>query len=141
MDDAVSSTIEVRVGTDDLPGEAGGLLGGDARDRFDADDENTLAVGIVDRGVWVAALLMHVDRVEDEIVGSIRQLVIPPPQRGRGIAGRLIRRAMAIAGERGAARLRTTAGWGCPDHAALYRRMRFDPASADDTPYLFTRDL
>lgn len=141
MDDAISSTVEVRVGTDDLPAEAGELLGGDARNRFEADDEDTLAVGVVDRGVWVAALLMCVDRVEDETVGSIRQLIIPPPQRGRGIAGRLIRRALAIAGERGAARLRTTAGWGCPDHAALYRRMRFDPAPVDDAPYLFTRDL
>jgi GNAT superfamily N-acetyltransferase len=74
-------------------------------------------------------------------VASIRQLVIKPEHRGRGLAGRLLRRALAIAAEEACVRIRSTAGFGCPDHLAMYDRLRFTRSTPVDQPYLVTRSL
>lgn len=74
-------------------------------------------------------------------VASIRQLVVRPEHRGRGLAGSLLRRAMSVARDAGCTRIRSTAGWGCPDHLMMYDRLRFTRASTSDRPYLVTRKL
>lgn len=74
-------------------------------------------------------------------VASIRQLVVRPEHRGRGLAGSLLRRAMSVAREHGCTRIRSTAGWGCPDHLMMYERLRFTRAGTSDRPYLVTRKL
>lgn len=74
-------------------------------------------------------------------VASIRQLIVKPDHRGRGLAGRLLRRALAVAAEEACARIRSTAGFGCPDHLGMYNRLRFTRAAAADRPYLVTRGL
>lgn len=141
MSPNITYNIEVRSDGDELPPGIENLLGHEVLDLFEADDSNAVIVGAVTDGRWIAGLLLLIEDASGKTVGSIRQLIIPPAQRGRGIAGRLIRQALAIAGERGAVRLRSTAGWGCPDHLALYRRMKFGRTANDEAPYLVTRTV
>jgi GNAT superfamily N-acetyltransferase len=75
------------------------------------------------------------------LVFSIRQLVIPPSQRGKGLGPRLVRRAVELAREQACGRARSTAGWGCPDHLFLYERQQFKRAASSDRPYLVAKFL
>jgi hypothetical protein len=48
---------------------------------------------------------------------------------------------MEIAQEHGCTELRSTAGFGCGDHLALYRRLGFNPAPPEQRPYLVTKPV
>ncbi len=89
---------------------------------------------------WAAGLFLLLEQEGDETVASIRQLVVRPDARGRGLGGFLLRRAQTFAGEHGCTRIRSTAGWGCPDHLAMYHRLGYDRATSG-SPYLVAKAL
>ncbi|MEX0654731.1 MAG: GNAT family N-acetyltransferase [Phycisphaeraceae bacterium] len=141
-------------GGDTPPESARDLLGDEAVQRFERYDpadpaapEPVVIAGVDEQGQWLAGLLLLIERMEGEggeageTVASIQQLVIPPAHRGQGLAGRLIRRATTLAKAADATRLRSTAGWGCPDHLAMYARLRFDPLNARELPYLVSKPI
>ncbi|MFA9477631.1 GNAT family N-acetyltransferase [Phycisphaerales bacterium AB-hyl4] len=136
-------------GNDTPPPQAAELLGNDVTKRFadyaqgNATTEPIALAAVDEQGRWLAAILLLIEPMQDadETVGSIHQLIVPPASRGQGLAGRLIRRAMTTAKDAGAARLRSTAGWGCPDHLAMYDRLRFDRLNARELPYLVSKPL
>ncbi|MCX5660729.1 MAG: GNAT family N-acetyltransferase [Planctomycetota bacterium] len=98
-------------------------------------------------GQWLAGLFMLLElddapeTGQPQRVASIRHLIVPSEFRGRGLAGRLLRRASSVAKESGCARIRSTAGWGCPDHLIMYDRLGYTKAPGVDRPYLVTRGL
>lgn len=123
---------------DDLPGAAADLLGHDVEDAFaQADAQAACVAALSAQGHWRGALLLLDD--PDAQSASIRQMVITPQARGQGLAGRLVRQAMQIAQLWDRSRIRTTAGWGCPDHRAFYERMQFDRVGQEESPYLMSR--
>lgn len=131
-----------------LPEAANDLLGHEVTRRFEAyqagdrsEGEPACLAAVDEQGQWLATLLMLLEEANGETVGSIRQLVVPPAHRGQGLAGRLIRRATTLAAEAGASRVRSTAGWGCPDHLAMYARLRFDTLAAREMPYLVSKPV
>lgn len=138
---------------DPLPAWASALLGSEVDDLWkDAKNTARIIAAMTDTGdVGGAILLLIEDDAHNshpategrpsQKVASIRQLIIKTEHRGRGLAGRLIRHAQALAAQENCLRIRSTAGWGCPDHLAMYDRLRFVRASSADRPYLVTRSL
>ncbi len=126
------------------PPEAVELLGDEVRQAWRRDPELPMPVlvGATTDGEWLAGVFMLFETVERQgRTASIRQLVVRPSYRGMGLAGRLLRRAMTLAKEAGCLRVRTTAGFGCPDHAAMYARLDFRSAADDEAPYRLARPL
>jgi GNAT superfamily N-acetyltransferase len=128
----MSSGHSLRVYTagDPLSDEAEALFGHEVRDAFDAAAQpmQRAPVPVVIAAgddPWTAGVFMLVESIDDQTVGSIRQLVVRPEHRGRGLAGWLLRRAHGEAAKRGCQRVRSTAGWGCPDHLAMYDRLGY----------------
>ncbi len=138
---------------DPLPAWANALLGSEVSDLWkDAMSITRIIAAMTDTGdVGGAILLLIEDDAQNsrqttegrpaQKVASIRQLIVKAEHRGRGLAGRLIRRAQAVAAQEKCLRIRSTAGWGCPDHLTMYDRLRFVRASSADRPYLVTRSL
>ncbi len=105
---------------DALPAEAVELFGDEARDAWGNDPQlpQPVCIGVTTDGEWLAGIFMVTESIESaggvSTVASIRQLVIRPDYRGRGLAGRLLRRAMSVAAQAGCSRIRSTAGFGAP---------------------------
>ncbi|MFP4224254.1 MAG: GNAT family N-acetyltransferase [Phycisphaeraceae bacterium] len=141
------TTMRVVSPDDELPPGAVSLLGHEVEELFAAArageaEARPGCVAAERGGACLAAALVKLETVESgEKVASIEQLVIPPAERGRGLAGRLIRTVMGWADAEGCGRIRSTAGWGCPDHLRFYRRMKFESADPDERPYLVSRRL
>lgn len=131
--------------SDAIPDDAVDLFGDEVRDAFDdarrgdGAAATPIIVAAVEGG-WRGGVFLLVEEEGGERVASIRQLIITPANRGRGLAGWLLRRAHSIAEEHGCARLRSTAGWGCPDHLAMYDRLGYDRARGE-LPYLVSKPL
>lgn len=135
-------------GGDRLPPEAVDLFGDDATRAWDSDSSTfqPVCIGASGDGVWLAGALVYIETLATpdggtEKVASIRHLIVRPEHRGRGLAGSLLRRALTLARETTCHRIRSTAGFGCPDHLSLYDRLRFDRAPSSDRPYLVSRTL
>ena len=148
---AQDTELRVFYSDEPLPDGAEDLFGTEAREAWLAHRQvegrgsrakaTPACVGVASGdGRLLAGAFVLLDEVEGgERVASIRQLVIPPTFRGRGLGGRVIRRVMSLATESGCSRVRSTAGWGCPDHLSMYERMRFERAASSDRPYLVSR--
>ena len=125
---------------DVLPDAAVDLLGNEVEDALAGGESQAVCVAAISQaGDWRGALLL-LDH-SDAASASIHQMVITPQARGQGLAGRLVRQAMEVAETWQRPRIRTTAGWGCPDHRAFYERMGFDAAAEDEAPYLLSRSV
>lgn len=128
-----------------LPDEATELFGDEVREAFDDARRSDgaapkpIVIAAIDGG-WRAGVYLLVEEQGGERVASIRQLVVRPAHRGRGLGGWLLRRAQSVAEEHGCARLRSTAGWGCPDHVAMYDRLGYDRVRGE-SPYLVSKAL
>jgi predicted N-acetyltransferase YhbS len=140
------STIVARP-PDPVPAGAEDLFGDEvvdawAREVAGAPEPVCICVAGED-GELLAGVYLHIERDAaagaDAKVASVRQLIVKPEHRGRGLAGRLLRRATSAAVEAGCARIRSTAGWGCPDHLGIYHRLGYDRAAPAERPYLVTR--
>lgn len=148
MDTLPGHAIRTYAGGDELPAEAVDLFGDEVSKAWDSDSSKCQPVCLAASGdgLWLAGILMYietlpVDGKPERKVASIRQMIVRPECRGRGLAGRLLRRAMTLARETGCSDIRSTAGWGCPDHLMLYERLRFSRAGSDERPYLVSRSL
>ncbi|MDI1465949.1 GNAT family N-acetyltransferase [Catellatospora sp. KI3] len=58
---------------------------------------------------------------------ELKRMYVRPEQRGRGIAGLLLRRAEAVARRAGCARFKLETGVRQPEAIAVYRRAGFEP--------------
>ncbi|MEX0886251.1 MAG: GNAT family N-acetyltransferase [Phycisphaeraceae bacterium] len=122
------------------PDAAETLLGTEARRAFDnagGGGVEPVVVAATRGDQWLAAMLVFVE--PEHALASIRQLVVVPAARGQGLGGRLVRRAVNLAREHNARRVRSTAGFGCPDHRHMYERLGFEDTDADERPYLMSR--
>lgn len=137
MAQTTNDSFRVHVGAD-MPLPAIDLFGNDAE--RDWPDATPIAIGAGGDEGWSAGVFLLIEREGDEPVASIRQLVVRPAARGRGLGGFLLRRAQSVAAEHGCARIRSTAGWGCPDHVAMYDRLGYDRAR-NQGPYLVSKAL
>jgi GNAT superfamily N-acetyltransferase len=97
-----------------------------------------------DSGVAIAGALLKFEPVttqgQSQRVASLRQLIVSPAARGLGLAKKLISASLRLASEHHCTRLRTTAGWGCHDHLAMYDRMQFVKL-IDEAPYLMHKPV
>lgn len=150
-------TMQIYFPGDPLPPEAVELFGSEVEKAWagaptaaegpSAGRPMPAIVGATADGQWLAGLflLLEIDDAPEsggpQRVASVRHLIVPEAFRGRGLAGRLLRRAASVATESGCARIRSTAGWGCPDHLMLYDRLGFSRAPGVDRPYLVTKAL
>lgn len=140
------STLRTFMPGQPLPEDAVDLFGDEVEDRFraaapgDGATPEAVVIASVGEGEWMGGVYLLIDRENGETVASIRQLVIRPAYRGRGLAGWLLRKAHTTAAELGAARIRSTAGWGCPDHMAMYDRLGYERARGQ-APYLVSKPL
>lgn len=149
MDGLPAHSVVEYMSPDRLPPEAVELFGNEVRDAWGGDPAlpQPVSIGVTTDGEWMAGILMYLETLEPTAggqpsrVASIKHLIVRPTYRSRGLAGRLLRRAMNLAAQTGCVRIRSTAGFGCPDHAVLYDRLRFRRAPSTDRPYLVTRDL
>ena len=142
----MSRSLLILTPPDSPPAEAVDLFGGEVRQAFEGgrigDVEPVVPLILahpVDAG-WAAGVLLLLQTVDGERVASIRQLIVRPSHRGRGLAGRLLRAAREEATRRGVTRLRSTAGWGCPDHLRMYDRLGFERVR-EESPYLVSLSL
>lgn len=137
-------TIRAGAGTP-LPNGAVELFGNEVEDVWESDptQREPACIGLVssEGELLAGAFVLLEPGPKGDRVASVRQLIIPPDFRGRGLAGRVLRRAMTLASETGCTRVRSTAGWGCPDHLMVYERMKFERAPSEDRPYLVTRSV
>lgn len=134
----------------EAPEQAVELFGNEVADYFDrAADEATLTPVVLaaiprDGEDWMAGVFLLIERPRPDAAGgsvaSIRQLVVQPAYRGRGIAGWLLRRSHSLAQEMGCDRIRSTAGWGCPDHMSMYDRIGYERVR-NESPYLVAKTL
>ncbi|MCE9590312.1 MAG: GNAT family N-acetyltransferase [Planctomycetes bacterium] len=149
MDTLPDHAMRTYAGGDQLPAEAVDLFGDEATKAWDSDSSKCqpVCLGAAGEGVWLAGVLIYLETlptdgtVEAKKVASIRQMIVRPEHRGRGLAGRMIRRAITLARSAGCTRIRSTAGWGCPDHLMLYERLRFERAPSNERPYLVSLAL
>lgn len=143
----VDDTIRTFLAHEALPPEAVTMFGHEVEDAWNADDQGTEPIVIaVTNDHWRAGLFLLIERIGrgpgTERVASIRQLIVEPASRGRGLAGWLLRRAHTVAVEMDCQRIRSTAGWGCPDHLAMYDRLGYQRSDNDaEQPYLVSRTL
>jgi GNAT superfamily N-acetyltransferase len=97
-----------------------------------------------DSGVAIAGALLKFEPVttqgQTQRVASLRQLIVSPAARGLGLAKKLISASLHLASEHHCTRLRTTAGWGCHDHLAMYDRMQFVKLIGE-APYLMHKTV
>lgn len=151
MADTTAAALRAIAPPDTLPREAVELFGDEAAALFAAVSDGAsgypqpfvLALpGVAgnDQSRWGAGVLMLIEGIGDARVASIRQLVVRPSHRGRGLAARLLRAARHEATVRGATRLRSTAGWGCPDHLRMYERLGYGRVR-NQLPYLVSIPL
>lgn len=139
MSAAAEQGFRTYVGAERIPPEAAELFGQDAeRDYGDRTVPVAIAAATDDEENWRGGVFMLVER--DSGTASIRQVVVRPEFRGRGLAGFLLRRAHTVAAEHGCTRIRSTAGWGCPDHLAMYGRLGYEQTRGDG-PYLVQKAL
>ena len=117
------------------PEQAQTLLGREVTKLFDDAQPQPVVVAATRGDAWLAAMLVVLE--PDADAASIRQLVVTPDARGQGLGGRLLRKAVHLAREHGLSRVRSTAGFGCPDHRHMYQRLHFD--DVDEPPYLLAR--
>lgn len=131
-------------GGEALPEEAAELFGDEVREAFEGGVERPVVVAAEDGdGGWLAGVYLVIEPTADGVgdpVASIRQLVVKPAFRGRGLAGWLLRRAQHVASEAGCGRVRSTAGWGCPDHLSMYDRLGYQRLRGE-SPYLVSLSL
>jgi GNAT superfamily N-acetyltransferase len=143
---------------DTLPPSGIELLGEEAARAWgtgDATSPGTRAVGddavswvcvlsLNDSGIAIAGALLKFEPVttqgQSQRVASLRQLIVSPAARGLGLAKKLINASLHLASEHHCARLRTTAGWGCHDHMAMYDRMKFVKLIGE-APYLMHKPV
>ena len=107
----------------------------------EAPESGDVAIAATHEGRWLAGAWLRIDAAEGGGTASIRQLVVRPEARGRGLGGRLLKRCETAAREAGCDRLRSTAGWGCPDHLAMYHRLGYRRTEAQEQPYLVSKPL
>ncbi|QQE12417.1 GNAT family N-acetyltransferase [Planctomycetota bacterium] len=153
MTDNLPHHIQIFVPTDVWPSETELLFGRDAtrflpQNQTSKDDANSLTqpycIAVIDShsNTTIAALLYLKQTHDNQPIGSIHHLIIPPQHRGKGLAGQLLRRAISLAKEHHSSSIRTTAGFGCPDHIHLYQRLDFTPIpDQSQYPYILTKQL
>lgn len=138
MAQTTDPSFRVHLGADSMPPPAIELFGNDAE--RDWGDATPVAIGAGGDEGWSAGLFMLLEREGDEPIASIRQLIVRPAARGRGLGGFLLRRAQTLAAEHGCKRIRSTAGFGCPDHLGMYQRLGYGSARGQGQ-YLVTKAL
>ncbi len=117
------------------PQQAETLLGSEVHKLFSDPHQQPIIVAAARDDAWLAAMLVLLEPEHD--AASIHQLVVTPAARGQGLGGRLVRKAIHLAREHDLSRVRSTAGFGCPDHRRMYQRLQFD--DVDEPPYLMAR--
>ncbi len=141
---------------DTLPPSGIELLGEEAARAWGSSDASSTAGQRDDAGSWVCVLSFNNSGVaiagallkfepvttqgKSQRVASLRQLIVSPAARGLGLAKKLINESLRLANEQNCTRLRTTAGWGCHDHLAMYDRMKFVKLIGE-APYLMHKPL
>lgn len=118
-----------------LPEQASTLLGSEVDKLFKDAQPQPVIIAATRDDTWLAAMLLVLE--PDAGAASIRQLVVTPDARGQGLGGRLLRKAIHLAREHDLPRVRSTAGFGCPDHRRMYQRLHFN--DTDESPYLMAR--
>lgn len=135
---------------DPLPPEAIELFGHDVQQAWDnANDPASpshICIGITADGQWFGGIWMLFESIEQpnaspQPVASIKLLIVSPQARGQGLAGRLLRKAITLASEHQCTAIRSTAGFGCPDHLKMYERLGFGRTGATQLPYLVSKPL
>jgi len=142
MSEAPTYAIQTFRASDDLTDAMVALFGNSIEDAWDMAVPEPAVIGaMTPEGEMAGGIFMLFDGAGGSKVASIRQLIVKPEHWGRSIAGRLLRRSMELAEETKCSRIRSTAGWGCPDHRVMYDRLKFERAKGSDSPYLVTLDL
>lgn len=145
-----SHVMHTYLAPDPLPPEAVELFGNDVQEAWDSHESpmspTQACIGVTTDGQWLAGIWMAFESLEQaagapEAVASIKLLVVTPAARGQGVAGRLLHKAMNLAREQGCTRIRSTAGFGCPDHLSMYRRLGFESTGAREMPYLVNKPV
>ncbi|WP_432797326.1 GNAT family N-acetyltransferase [Poriferisphaera sp. WC338] len=110
-----------------------------------SDNTSPLIIGVVDdnNAKLVAGAFVYTQPALHTL--SIKQLIIPPNLRGRGLAGKLLYRIEQLAKKRDVTCIRTTAGFGCKDHRRMYLKLSFIDIPQDQIeeqqPYLMQRQI
>jgi hypothetical protein len=147
MNETIDTEIRAFRASESVPLPAGAveLFGNEVEDAWNAatPQREPVCIGLTsaEGQLLAGAFVLLENDASGGKVASVRQLIIPPLFRGRGLAGRVLRRAMSLGRDAGCARIRSTAGWGCPDHLMIYERMKFDRAGSTDRPYLVSKSL
>lgn len=138
------------ISPDPLPAEAVELFGHDIQQAWNNHQPphapTQVCIGVTSDGQWLAGIWMELESLEQpagapEPVASIKHLIVSPAARGQGLAGRLLRQAINLAKDNHCARIRSTAGFGCPDHLAMYSRLSFATTASRELPYLVSKAL